>query len=132
VKNGLYIRDKYNVNDKNRTSLLTAHSTTKLGAKMEIENGVTRPLSRFTYTQKGKRLLTYDGFNFYQISLYKNTIAARVVVYWQSDRRKDAGCLVNLTTDEEGSLLSLSVQQEFTRIIGIRGASKRLLFGMYY
>ena len=62
-------------------------------------------VSTFTYSQKGKRLLTFEDYVFQHNRSYTSKISGYTVLYWQCERKRDMGCQSALTTDTDGNIL---------------------------
>ena len=59
----------------------------------------------FIHSKTGKRVLTVDEHLFNQNKTYKPKNGGPTVIYWQCERRRDIGCTVTLTTDENGEII---------------------------
>jgi len=59
---------------------------------------IVAKMSNFTYSQKGKRLLTLDGYVYQQNRKYSSK-SGDTVVYWQCERKRDLKCATSVKTD---------------------------------
>ena len=59
----------------------------------------------FSYTQRGAKLLNYDGYLFNKNKTYKSRTTGDVHIYWQCERRRDVHYTVYLTTNVNGNLV---------------------------
>ena len=59
----------------------------------------------FTYSQKGHRLLSIDGFLYQLNKTYTSKTGGRNTLYWLCERRRDLHCYVGATTDVDGNVI---------------------------
>jgi len=58
----------------------------------------------YTYSQKGKRLLTFED-HVYQLTKTYTKKSGDARQYWLCERRRDLGCTTSVTTDKDGKVV---------------------------
>ena len=66
---------------------------------------MTSELNSYTFSQKGKRMMRYDGYLFHHNKTYTSKRSGSTVVYWECERRRDIGCSTVLTSDVDGKII---------------------------
>jgi len=84
----------YKVSVLNRRTRLDLNCDIRVAAKM----------TSFTFSQRGKRLLSVDGYLYQHNRDYTNK-SGDVVAYWRCERMRDLKCAATVKTDKDGNIV---------------------------